>query len=183
MADFEDTWARDMRCAIAGDAASYRRVLEALALYLRRMVRQSLLRYGRGTEDVEDIVQESLLAIHLKRHTWDVSRPIVPWVRAIATNKIIDAQRRRGSRMTIPVDDVADTLTDVINAPQISSDEIDRLIGRLHGRQRDVLQAVLIEEATMRDVAARFSMTEGAVRVTLHRGLKALATALKEREA
>lgn len=183
MPDFEDTWARDMRCAIAGDAVCYRRVLEALALYLRRMVRHSLLRYGRGTEDVEDIVQETLLAIHLKRHTWDVSRPIVPWVRAIATNKIIDALRRRGNRITIPVDDVADTLADGVDAPQISSDEIDRLVGRLRGRQRDVLRAVLIEGATMRDVAVRLGMTEGAARVTLHRGLKALAAALKEREA
>ena len=183
MRNFEDAWAQWMRDAIAGDAAAYRRVLDAVTPHLRRMVRHGLVRYGRGPEDVEDIVQETLLAIHLKRHTWDASRPIVPWVRAIASNKLVDSLRRHGTRVSVPLDDVAETLADGYDEPELSAGEIDRLIGRLKGRQRDVMTALLVEGAQVRDVAARLAMTQGAVRVTLHRGLKTLAAALKEQDS
>lgn len=182
MADFEDAWARDMRDGIDGDAAAYRRVLDALAPYLRRMIRHALLRYGRGPEDVEDIVQETLLAIHLKRHTWDASRPLVPWVRAITSNKLVDALRRHGTRTIVPIEDVAETLSDGVDEPRLSPGDIDRLLGRLGGRQHDVLRALLVDGSSVREVADRLAMTEVTVRVTLHRGLKALAAALKERD-
>src|SRR5215470_5353378 len=92
MRDFESQWSDWMREANAGNAASYRRVLEAFIPYLRQAVRKVLPASAAG--EVEDIVQETLLAIHLKRQTWDEARPIVPWVRAIARNKVIDHLRR-----------------------------------------------------------------------------------------
>ena len=80
----EAQWADWMRAANAGDNGAYRRLLEALAPFLRRLVRQGFAKTGQSAGDVEDVVQETLLAIHLKRQTWDADQLFTPWVRAIA---------------------------------------------------------------------------------------------------
>ena len=87
-----------MRAANRGDAVAYARLLASLTPVLRGLARQSLSR-TRLESDFEDVVQETLLAIHLKRHTWDETRPFGPWVRAIIRHKLIDAARRRGFRV------------------------------------------------------------------------------------
>ena len=94
--DRERTWAEWMRAANAGDEIAYRRLLEALAPLLRQVVLRGFTRTGFGNCDVEDVVQETLLAIHLKRQTWDEHEAITPWVTAIARHKLIDSLRRRG---------------------------------------------------------------------------------------
>ena len=73
-----------MRLALAGDAAAYDRCLRAMAARLRAGVRRAIVRAGLAANDAEDVVQEILLAVHLKRHTWDAARPIGPWLAAIA---------------------------------------------------------------------------------------------------
>ena len=98
-----DEWTRLMRLSLEGDDAAYARVLSELAAFLRRTVRQGFARSGIGPEEVEDVVQETLLAIHLKRHTWDPAQPLVPWVRAVATNKLIDNLRRRGRHVHVQI--------------------------------------------------------------------------------
>ena len=85
-----------MRAAIAGDEGVYRRLLEEIGRSVRAMARGAFSRAGVGDADVEDAVQETLLAIHLKRQTWDAGQPLAPWVYAIARHKIVDAMRRRG---------------------------------------------------------------------------------------
>jgi RNA polymerase sigma-70 factor (ECF subfamily) len=125
------------------------------------------------------VVQETLLAVHLKRQTWDENQPLLPWVRAIAQNKLIDNLRRRGRRVHVPIDDVSDALA--VNEEPAVSDGIDaeRILAKLQGRQREIVQAISIEGATARQVADRLGMTEGAVRVALHRALKSIAGALR----
>ena len=167
-----------MREANAGNAASYRRVLEALIPYLRQAVRKVLP--ASAAAEVEDIVQETLLAIHLKRQTWDEARPIVPWVRAIARNKVIDHLRRLSRSDRVSFDDIDGML------PPVSMDETDiardteKLLSTLRERPRRILHAVAIEGLNLHDVAARENMSNGAVRVALHRSLKALAAAFWE---
>ena len=78
MQDREAEWAALMQRAIAGDEPAYRRLLSALAPWLRAVARRGFTQARAGNADVEDIVQETLLAIHLKRHTWDASRPLGP---------------------------------------------------------------------------------------------------------
>jgi RNA polymerase sigma-70 factor, ECF subfamily len=172
-------WTELMRAANRGDADSYRRVLEGLAPVLRGLVKRGFSRYGLGSEEVEDVVQETLLAVHLKRQTWDENQPLLPWVRAIAQNKLIDNLRRRGRRVYVPLDDVSDALA--VNEEPAVSDGIDaeRILAKLQGRQRDIVQAISIEGETARQVADRLGMTEGAVRVALHRALKSIAGALR----
>ena len=85
--DRDRTWAGWMRAANAGDDIAYRRLLEALAPLLRQVVRRGFARSGFGNCDVEDVVQETLLAIHLKRQTWDEDEARTPWVtQSLATS-------------------------------------------------------------------------------------------------
>src|SRR6201997_3648207 len=106
----ENDWAAWMRAAMTGDAGAYRKLLVSLAPHMRAVARSRCRRLGAPESEVEDIVQEVLLTIHLKRGTWDQSRPIGPWVAAIVHNKLVDALRRRGRHVTVPIEDVIETL-------------------------------------------------------------------------
>jgi len=175
--DREWSWAGWMRAANAGDEVAYRRLLEALAPFLRQIVQRSFARTGFGNSDVEDVVQETLLAIHLKRQTWDKDQAVTSWVRAIARHKVIDSLRRRGRHGELPIDDLLDVLSAEPATESLSSRDAERLISILSGRQRDVVHAITIEGMSTREAADRFGISEGAVRVALHRGLSALAVA------
>ena len=177
MHDRERSWTEWMRAANAGDEIAYRRLLEALAPFLRHIVQRNLARAGFGNADVEDIVQETLLAIHLKRQTWDQDQAITPWVRAIARHKVIDSLRRRGRHSELPIDDLLDVLSAEPATEHLSSRDAGRLLSTLRGRQRDVVHAISIEGMSTREAADRLKISEGAVRVALHRGLSALAVA------
>ena len=166
-----------MRAANAGDETAYRRLLEALAPFLRQIVQRSFERAGFGNSDIEDVVQETLLAIHLKRQTWDQDQAITPWVRAIARHKVVDSLRRRGRHGELPIDDLLDVLSAEPATESLSSRDAERLLSILRGRQRDVVQAISIEGMSTQEAADRFRISEGAVRVALHRGLSALAVA------
>lgn len=171
----EDDWAAWMRAAIDGDEVAYRRLLEAVTPHLRRVARRRLAAFGADGQDLEDVVQEALLAIHLKRGTWDPKRPIGPWISVIARNKLIDALRRRGRKVHVPIDDLVDILEDERQADPTDGQDVDRMLGSLRPTQRDIVRSISIEGTSVRDTAVRLSMTEGAVRVALHRALKSLA--------
>lgn len=162
-----------MRAANAGDAVAYRQVLASLAGLLRAHVRRGFQRFGRGPEDVEDVVQDALLAVHLKRHTWDAAQPLEPWVRAIAHYKLIDHLRRRGSVQHIDLDDVADVLPADANDGAAAMDS-GKLLAQLSDRQRRIVEAISLQGRTTSEVAREMDMTEVAVRVTLHRAIKAM---------
>jgi RNA polymerase sigma-70 factor, ECF subfamily len=125
-------------------------------------------------------VQDILLAVHLKRHTWDANAPFAPWLFAIARNKLIDALRRRGRRVFVNIDDFAETLADAPAAETASPAEVATQLSALPARQRDVLQSIAVESASIKETAARLAMSEGAVRVALHRGLTSLTAKLRE---
>lgn len=164
-----------MRAANRGDPAAYRRLLEAVTPSLRAIVRRGLTRANRAVTDAEDIVQETLLAMHLKRHTWDESQPLEPWVRAIAHHKLVDALRRRGFRDSVPIDDYIDLPAEAPGEEDLTSSECADLLGGLPERQRQIVQGISIEGYSAREIGDRLGMTEGAVRVALHRALKTLA--------
>lgn len=99
-----------MRAANQGDQAAYRRLLETVAVSVGAAAGLALARTGRGAAEAEDIVRETLLAIHAKRATWNPKRPIVPWLCAIALKKLVDRLRRHRRRGTVPVEAILDTL-------------------------------------------------------------------------
>jgi RNA polymerase sigma-70 factor (ECF subfamily) len=166
-----------MRAAISGDTGAYRQFLVSVTPHLRAMARYRCRVAGVSDGDAEDIVQEVLLAIHLKRGTWDQSRPIGPWISAFVRNKLIDALRRRGRHVTVPIDDVIDTLgvEDGRDGESASAGEIDGLLAQLKVRQREIVKSISINGSSVRETADRLQMTEGAVRVALHRAIKTLA--------
>jgi RNA polymerase sigma-70 factor (ECF subfamily) len=176
----EDEWTGLMRSAMSGDSAAYHRLLKAVTPVLRAAARRGLARAGQPVDQSEDIVQDILLAVHLKRHTWDVDAPFAPWLFAIARNKLIDALRRRGRRVFVNIDDFAETIPSEPGAETVPAGEVAAQLQSLPARQRDVLQSIAVDSASIKETAAKFAMSEGAVRVALHRGLASLTAKLRE---
>jgi len=162
---------RLLRAAIAGDERAYADFLHRIAALVRGFARRKIV---QGGVDPEDVVQETLLAIHVKRHTWRDDAPVLPWVYAIARFKLIDAFRRRGRRIEIEIDDIAETLAEP-EAETVSERDINRALDGLPPAQRSVVSAVSVEGRSIGETAAKFGITETAVRVSLHRGLAAIA--------
>lgn len=176
----DDEWTDLMRSANAGDSAAYHRLLKSVTPVLRAGARQGLTRAGQSPDQAEDIVQEILLAVHLKRHTWDADAPFAPWLFAIARNKLIDTLRKRGRRIFVDIDDFAETLPGEAPVEPLPSVDIASHLGDLSPRQRDVLQSIAVEQASIKQTAEKLAITEGNVRVALHRGLARLAAKLRE---
>lgn len=169
-----------MRLARQGDDEAYRRLLLLAAAWLRTVVRRGLANAGRSMADSEDVVQEVLLAMHLKRDTWDEAQPVEPWVRAIARHKLVDLLRRRGFHDHVDIDDLAGSLAATAGADAAATVDSQRLLAGLPARQRRIVEEISIEGRRAAEVAARLGMSEGAVRVALHRALKALAAVYRK---
>jgi len=176
----EEEWAVLMRAAMAGDEVAYRAFLTAITPSIRATARRNLARFSLGASEAEDVVQDTLLAVHLKRQTWDQDRPIGPWISAIARNKFIDLMRRRGRNAQVPIDDVIETLAAEDNEVALDNYDVQRMLDNLNEKQRAVVRSLAIDGASVRQTAERLNMTEGAIRVTLHRAVKALAAIYRE---
>lgn len=171
-------WETLFRAGLAGDEASYARFLHEVAPVIRGLVHAR----GRdlGEAACEDVLQEVLLAVHVKRHTWRSDSPVRPWLYAIARYKVADAFRTRGAQVLLPIEDFADALPAPETAdPTLAGDAL-RMIDRLDPRSADIVRAIGLDGEEPSATGRRLSMTEGAVRVALHRALKRLA-ALRER--
>jgi len=175
----DDEWTDLMRSANAGDGVAYHRLLKSVTPVLRAGARRGLARAGQPPDQAEDIVQDILLAVHLKRQTWDADAPFAPWLFAIARNKLIDALRRRGRRVFVNIDDFAEVLPGEPPAETLAPGEVADHLAGLPQRQREVLQSIAVDSDSIKATAAKLSMTEGAVRVALHRGLASLAAKLR----
>jgi RNA polymerase sigma-70 factor (ECF subfamily) len=172
----EEEWAALLRAALGGDEQAYRRFLVTVTPYLRAMAARRCAQFGVPASETEDVLQEVLIAIHLKRGTWDTQRPIGPWLSIIVRNKLIDILRRRGRRAEVPVEDVLETLAAEETTSGLDAMDAERLIGRLRPPQDDIVRSISLNGASIRETAARLKMTEVAVRVALHRALKTLAS-------
>jgi len=129
------------------------------------------------------VVQEVLLAIHLKRSTWDMDRPLGPWMAAIVRNKLVDSLRRRGQRLSIPLEDVEATLESEDRISIEDQMDVSQILDRLKDPQRTIVRSISIEGTSVKETADKLKMTEVAVRVSLHRALKMLAALYGERTA
>ncbi len=170
-----EAWTELMRAARGGDARAYERFLRAVTPALRGAARAGLARAGLPLADAEDVLQEILLAVHLKRGSWDPALPVGPWLRAIARHKLIDALRRRGRRTDLPIEDFIEILPAETGEPPGLARDVERSLGTLPAGQRDAVRAIAVEGASIGEAARRLGLSEGATRVALHRGLKAIA--------
>ena len=178
----EQEWAQWLRHGLAGDQSAYERFLVAVAPHIRAMARRRAAETGLPAGEAEDIVQETLIAIHLKRGTWDPERPLGPWIAAIVRNKMIDALRRRGRRSTVPIEDVVETLEAPAPAETLDARDLERLLAGLKQQQVAVVRSISLGGLSVRETAQKLRMSETAVRVTLHRALKKLASLYRAQE-
>jgi len=168
-------WTQLMLATIEGDSQAYRQLLTSLTPVLRSLAKRGFERVGLGNAEIEDVVQETLLAIHLKRGTWDRTRSLGPWVTAIARYKLVDSLRRRGRSTDIQIDDLADRLADGAANEGSAHHDTENMLGSLNDRQQEIVRSISIDGNPVRAVAEKLGMTEVAVRVSLHRSLKLLA--------
>jgi RNA polymerase sigma-70 factor (ECF subfamily) len=179
MAVDETELKRLMVTALAGDAGAYRVLLDQVSRYLRGYFTAKLTRYGRGAAEAEDLVQEVLLAIHTRRHTYNPDEPFTPWMHAIARYKLIDHLRRTDAmQANLPIDDVGEIASQGDHVQVESGYDLQRLLSRLPEKMRRAIQCVKIDGMSVAETAKRCGMSESAVKVNVHRGLRALAAAI-----
>src|SRR5216683_5575386 len=170
-----------MLASLDGDAASHRALLDRLSRRLRAYYKGKLARIGRGPAEAEDLVQEAVLAIHLKRHTYDPVEPLTPWVHAVARYKLIDFLRRsRASISDVPIEQADTIMAHDDNADAGSTYDLKRLMQRLPEKMRCSIEAVKLEGQSIAEAAQRCGISESGVKVNIHRGLKALAALIAQ---
>lgn len=165
-----------MIASCEGGARAHDRLLREVAAHLRGYLRRQLARHGRdASSDVEDLVQETLIAVHRKRDTFDRSMPVTAWIHAIARYKLIDHLRATGmARAAIPVDDVIEILPDERGNTAESSLDLAKVMARLPGRARELILNTKVRGFSVAEAAARAGMSETAAKVAIHRGIKTL---------
>ena len=164
---------------LAGDGPAYHACLKELSAYLRAFLRRRL---ARLPDEVEDLVQETLLAVHNQRHTYDAGQPLTAWVHAIARYKLVDLLRRRAMRDALndPLDDALDVLAASDAEAADARRDVARLLERLPERQRLPIVHMKLEGRSVVETARMTGMSESAVKVGVHRGLKALAAMMRK---
>lgn len=175
--DQDRIWDELMRRANQGDGAAFGQFLTEVTPPLRRMIRAR----GRSLppDQHEDVLQEVLLAIHLKRGTWDGTAPVRPWLYAVARYKVVDAFRKRGQRLHLPLEDVAEILAADPGPAPLAARDAERMLGMIDARSAALVRAVRLEGKSTEDAAAGLGVSPGAARVALHRAMKRLADLAK----
>ncbi len=160
--------------AQAGDEAAYREALQRIAVRLRSYLRR---RMQSLPDELEDLVQETLLALHLQRGTYDPALPVSAWVLAIARHKLVDLWRRRGRQEALhdPIDDVDEGLLAQREPEAGAARDLGVLLAGLPAAQRDAIVLTKIEGLSVAEASARTGASESAIKVQVHRGLKKLA--------
>ncbi len=163
---------------LGGDSAAYHAFLKELSAHLRAFLRRRL---ARLPDDVEDLVQETLLAVHNQRHTYEADQPLTAWVHAIARYKLVDLLRRRAGReaMNDPLDDESAVFASSDAEVADARRDVAKLLERLPERQRLPIQYMKLEGLSVIETARATGMSESAVKVGVHRGLKALAAMIR----
>ncbi|MEL1250475.1 sigma-70 family RNA polymerase sigma factor [Aurantiacibacter gilvus] len=163
-----------MAAARAGDSAAYRHFLAEAA----QRIRARLARKIGADSELEDLVQDCLIAVHDKRHTLDPGRPVAPWMYAIANYKLIDHWRKRG-RSPIDLDDEADM---AVAADTMAATDIEALLERLPEAQAEAIRLTHIEGLTNREAGDRLGVGVSAMKLRVHRGMNRLKELVNEQE-
>lgn len=165
-----------MVAGLDGDATAYRDLLVKLSGQLRAYFKGQLVRINRGPVEAEDLVQEVLMAIHTRRHTYDRAQLFTPWMYGIARYKFLDYLRRtKGSTKEAPIEDLPEMGVVDDSAHIESALDLERLLTRIPLNARQAIQCVKLDGLSVAEAAERTGMSESAVKVSVHRGLKFLA--------
>ncbi|GAA0548584.1 RNA polymerase sigma-70 factor (ECF subfamily) [Rhizomicrobium palustre] len=159
-----------MLAGLAGDGAAYRALLSRLTPYLRGYFARRLSRAA----EAEDLVQETLIAIHTKRASFDQALPFTAWLHAIARYKLIDHLRKSGIRATLPLEEAEAVFGESDSEAAEASRDVRELLAKLPDAKRILLEKVKLEGLSTAEAALSLGMSESAVKVGVHRSLKAL---------
>lgn len=171
-----------MRAAQDGDKQAYRELLETITPVVRRMVCRK--RGFLQTPDIEDLVQDVLVSLHSARATYDPRRPFLPWVSAIARSRLADGGRRyaRRSANEVMVENLPETFsgasTNTDMEPYGDRQALMLAISQLPAGQKRAVELLKLREATLEEAAGLTGMSVGALKVAVHRGIRALRVIL-----
>jgi RNA polymerase sigma-70 factor (ECF subfamily) len=171
-----------MRCAQDGDSVAYARLLREVAPLVRNTVRRG--RRFLPPQDVEDLVQDILLSLHAARATYDPARPFLPWLMAIARNRMADGARRHARRSAneVACDRPPETFTaDGTNMRGESygdAQALSQAVAELPSGQRRAIELLKLREMSLKEAAAASGMSVGALKVAVHRGMSTLRKVL-----
>lgn len=165
-----------MRAERQGDAKAYGQMLAEIAQSLRTGIPGRLRRLGLDPQETEDVVQEILIGLHDKRHTWDEERPFKPWLSGIVHYKLVDAVRRtsreRAHKANVSLDELAEIIGTSSDPSRVM--DVERKLADLPSQQQDVVNALAIEGDTVRQAAKKLNRSEASIRVTFNRALARL---------
>ena len=166
---------------LGGDPAAYRGFLKDLSAHLRAFLRRRL---ARLPDEVEDLVQETLLAVHNQRHTYDPGQPVTAWLHAIARYKLVDLLRRRAREDALndPLEDALELVAASDEAAAEARRDLAKLLAELPERQRLPILYLKLEGLSVSETARRTGQSESAVKVAVHRGLRVLARKIRGAE-
>ena len=163
-----------MTAGLNGDGAAYRMLLDRLSRHLRAYYKGKLARIGRSATEAEDLVQDALMAIHTRRHTYDPGQLFTPWAHAIARYKLIDHYRRRQVRAWAPIEDSEDLVAPDRADETMAARDVERLLDGLPSNQARAIRATRLEGASTQEAADETGLSPALVKVSVHRGLKTL---------
>lgn len=179
--DKEAEWSRWMAAAQDGDRAAYERLLRDIVPFLKALVTPQ----HRAPDRAEEVVQEILLTIHRVRHTYDPARPIRPWLAAIARRRSIDALRRRGRSAAREIHDetayetFADPRANRLLEVSAAREGLSEAIEALSPPQREAIELLKLRELSLAEAASLSGRSVAALKVNVHRALKALRQRLQ----
>ena len=171
----EDQLKQWMTGGLDGDASAHGALLRALVPLLRTFYRRRL----RDSEsDVEDLVQEVLIAVHTRRASYDRDRPFTAWLYAIARYRLVDHLRRR--KATVPLEDVNQILMAEGFVSAVSAQiDVDRLLSGLSRKQAYAIRATHIDGRSVAETADSAGIGKSDVKISVHRGFKAMSARIK----
>jgi RNA polymerase sigma-70 factor (ECF subfamily) len=161
-----------MLSSLDGDAAAYRLLLSEIGRHLRPYFTRRLT--PAFASHAEDLVQETLLAIHTRRMTYDRNRPFTAWLHAVAHHKFVDHVRRQSIRLTVPLEDNAPIFANDDTADSLARRDLRTVLEVIPERTSDLIRRTKVDGQTVAEAAAAHGLTETAAKVSIHRGLKAL---------
>lgn len=167
----DDQWGRLMEAAQTGNGGAYNRLLNEVQPWLVRYYSRRL-----PLHMVDDAAQDTLMAIHQKRHTYEPGRPFRPWLAGIARYKWIDRLRAMGRQHTVSIDDeIFEPSVEGHESSVTSAILLEELLTKLKPAQISVIRLVKLQGFSIEDAAAKTGQSESLVKVNIHRGLAKLA--------
>lgn len=178
--DLEKRLINLVRQTMAGNNTAYRQLLEVCHPMIRQSARFHLARFGQQSY-VEDLVQETLLAIHQKLHTYDSQYDFMPWLRAITRHKAIDFLRKNRMKMDSLDEENSIEIEDISSQQETTAArDLDILLKKLKPPAGDIIYMLKVEGVSVAELAKKFNLRESNIKVIVHRGLAKLSKMVLE---